>query len=226
MRKIFLLTFLLFALASITTIAFEDKKKKSNINFVYKINANLDDLVLNYCTTYDSYTVNRLYSEKKILKEGKNLNIKTKQINRFRVSFKRKPLNPNLFKTIAKKADINFDYQNINETDLNYLTNSKKNFVKTLLPLISLQNQKILLDRSRLQEIKNCLNNKNTLPKSDLIFLVKISKKYKLKTDDKLKFQIVNELLDLVDIIQGLLKNLMLYLASIHTIILKELFLF
>ena len=70
MRNISILTFLSFLLASITTTAFEDGKTKSDLNFIYKLNANLDDLVLNYCTTYDSYTVNRLYSQKKIINKN------------------------------------------------------------------------------------------------------------------------------------------------------------
>ncbi len=197
MRNISILAFLLFLLASITTTAFEDGKTKSDLNFVYKLNANLDDLVLNYCTTYDSYTVNRLYSQKKIINKDEN----SQQLNRFLVSLKKKPLNPNLIELIIKKPDMNFLNQNINEADLNYLSNSKKDFVKTLLPLISYQNQNILLERSKLETIKISLDDNNTLEKLDIIFLEKISKKYRLKTNNKLKYQIVNELLDLVDVI-------------------------
>ena len=197
MLNIFILTFLSFFFISISTTAFEDDKTNIELNFIYKLNANLDELVLNYCTTYDSYTVNRLYSQKKIIKEYQN----TKQLNKFLVSLKKKPLNPNFIKLIIKKPDSHFLNQNINDVDLNYLSNSKKNFVKTLLPLISYQNQNILLERSRLKNIKIYLNNNNTLSKRNLIFLDKISKKYKLKTNEKLKYQIVNELLDLVDII-------------------------
>ncbi len=197
MRNISILVFLSFLLASITTTAFEDDKTKSDLNFVYKLNANLDDLVLNYCTTYDSYTVNRLYSQKKIINKDEN----SQQLNRFLVSLKKKPLNPNLIELIIKKPDMNFLNQNINEADLNYLSNSKKDFVKTLLPLISYQNQNILLERSKLETIKISLDDNNTLEKLDIIFLEKISKKYRLKTNNKLKFQIVNELLDLVDVI-------------------------
>ena len=197
MRNISILTFLSFLLASITTTAFEDGKTKSDLNFIYKLNANLDDLVLNYCTTYDSYTVNRLYSQKKIINKYEN----SQQLNRFLVSLKKKPLNPNLIQLIIKQPDINFLNQNINETDLNYLSNSKKDFVKTLLPLISYQNQNILIERSKLETIKISLDDNNTLEKLDIIFLEKISKKYRLKTNNKLKYQIVNELLDLVDVI-------------------------
>ena len=59
MRNIFVFTFLSFLLASITTTAFEDDTKVSSPKIVYKLNAELDDLVLNYCSSYDSYTVNR-----------------------------------------------------------------------------------------------------------------------------------------------------------------------
>ena len=197
MRNLFILTLLSFLFASITTTAFEDDKNNRDLNFIFKLNANLDDLVLNYCTTYDSYTVNRLYSQKKILNEDKN----AKQLNSFLVTLKKKPFNPRLFNSIIKKQDINFLNQNINEVDLNYLSKSKKIFVKTLLPLISYQNKNILFERSRLETIKIFLDNNKTLPKSDLIFLEKISKKYRLKTNDKLKIQLVIMLLDMVDII-------------------------
>ena len=52
MRNIFIFTFLSFLLASITTTAFEDDTKVSSPKIVYKLNADLDDLVLNYCSTY------------------------------------------------------------------------------------------------------------------------------------------------------------------------------
>ena len=48
MRNIFIFTFLSFLLASITTTAFEDDTKVSSPKIVYKLNADLDDLVLNY----------------------------------------------------------------------------------------------------------------------------------------------------------------------------------
>ena len=197
MRNLLVFTFLSFLLASINTIAFEDDKTNDDLKIIYKLNANLDDLILNYCNTYDSYTVNRLYSQKKIMNEVEN----PKQLKKFLVSLKKKPMNPSLFKLINKKLDKGLLNQNINEIDLSYLSKSKKDFVKTLLPLISYQNQNILLDRSKLVTIKISLDNNNTLPKPDLIFLEKISKKYRLKTNNKLKYQIVNELLKLVDII-------------------------
>ena len=76
-------------LSSIASIAYEKKLDTKN-NIIYSFNTIIDDYVLNYCSTYDSYTVNRLYSQKKILEENKKLNLK----NNFVVSLKKKPLNP------------------------------------------------------------------------------------------------------------------------------------
>ena len=117
MRNIFIFTFLSFLLASITTTAFEDDTKVSSPKIVYKLNADLDDLVLNYCSTYDSYTVNRLYSQKKIIDE--NLNKRKK----FLVSIKQKPLDPNLVKLINK----NMFYKNSFITYKHVECNSKSN---------------------------------------------------------------------------------------------------
>ena len=197
MRNLFLFTFLSFLLASITTTAFEEVRKNKNINIVYKFNANLDDLVLNYCSTYDAYTVNRLYSQKKILNEK----FKTKKIKNYFVSIKDKPLNPSFIKLINKKSELKILNQNINEINLDFLSESKKDFVKTLLPLISYENQNILLERSKLENIKIFLDDNNTLFKADLEFLYNISKKYRIKTNDKHKYDLVNELLDRVDVI-------------------------
>ena len=197
MRNLFLFTLLSFLFASITTTAFEDNQKNNNKKIIYKLNANLDDLVLNYCTTYDSYTVNRLYSQKKILDEKLNTN----KLNKFLVSLKKKPLNPNVFKFINKESEIKFVNQNINDINLDFLSQSKKDFVKTLLPLISYQNQNILLERSKLEELKASLIDHNTLTNTDLKFLNKISQKYRIKTADKHKYDLVNELLNRVDII-------------------------
>ena len=197
MRNLFLFTFLSFLLASITTTAFEDDQKNNNKKIIYKLNANLDDLVLSYCTTYDSYTVNRLYSQKKILDERFNI-IKKKK---FLVSLKEKPLNPNILKLINKESELNIVNQNIDDINIDFLSQSKKEFVKTLLPLISYQNQNILLERSKLEGIRASLIDNSTLSKTDLKFLNKISKKYRIKTDHQHKYDLVNELLNRVDII-------------------------
>ena len=63
MRKIYVIPFLFVLILSIHSTAFEDDKDINNYKFLYKLKASFDDLVLNYCTTYDSYTINRLYSD-------------------------------------------------------------------------------------------------------------------------------------------------------------------
>ncbi len=184
-------------LFSITSRAYEDDKTDDKINIVYELKTILDDYVLNYCSTYDSYTVNRLYSQKKIF--DKKINIKSQ--DKFIVSLKKKPLNPNLIEFINKDSKLKTVNQDINDINLDFLSQSKKDFVKTLLPLISYQNQNILLERSKLEELRVSLIDNNTLSKTDLKFLNKISKKYRIKTTDKYKYDLVNELLNRVDII-------------------------
>ena len=49
--------------------------------------------------------------------------------------------------------------------------------------------------------MRDSLTNNNTLSKTDLKFLNKISKKYRIKSDNKHKYDLVNELLNRVDII-------------------------
>ena len=111
------------------------------------------------------------------------------------------------------------------------------------LPIISYENQNILLERSKLENIRNFLVDNNTLSKADLKFLNKISKKYRIKTADKHKYDLVNDLLDRVDVIpnsivlaqaanesgwghQDLQENIMHYLVNIHIIIQMVWFLF
>ncbi len=161
------ITGFLFLLTSITSIAYEHKKinEKTNfvkMNIVYELKTIIDDYVLNYCSTYDSYTVNRLYSQKKILDE----NINIKPINKFLVSIKKKPLNPNIIKLLNKDSNLKAINLNVNEVDFDFLSETKKDFVKTLLPLISYENQNILLERSKIENIRDFLNNNNTLSKA------------------------------------------------------------
>ncbi len=47
----------MFLLFSITSIAFEEKNIHEKNNIVYELKTMLDDYVLSYCSTYDSYTV-------------------------------------------------------------------------------------------------------------------------------------------------------------------------
>ncbi len=198
MKKIFFITFIIFLINSITSTAFEDKKTK-DLNFIYKLNAELDDLVLNYCSTYDSYTINRLYSEKKI--QLLNFN-KKHRLNNVIVKIKNKPLNPKILKSIEKEIKfISLKEKKNYLINIDYLQESKKEFVEILLPIISYENQKILLEREKLKKIKNILINKQSLDNKELNFIKNIANNYKIKINNKHKLDIINELLESVDII-------------------------
>ena len=83
----------------------------------------------------------------------------------------------------------------------NNFTKKKIKFIETLLPLISYQNQKIIVERKRLFEIYDYLDIQKTLHKGDIIFLKNIAKKYLINSKNKHKIDLVEELLQLVDII-------------------------
>ena len=188
----------LFLLTSVTSIAFEDKKIDAKNNIVYEIKSILDDYVLSYCSTYDAFTINRLYSQKKILN---NLEKNNQLTNKLIVSIKKKPINPNLIKSLNKEVNLTSSNFDVEDLELNYLSDKKKEFVKTLLPLISYENNRIYMERSRIESIKDFLINFKTLNKSEMLFLEKMAKRYKVKTKSKHKLDIANELLEMVDII-------------------------
>ena len=72
MHKYFFTPLVITILAlAIPTIAFEDDGIKLSIK--YELNAELDELVLNFCNTYDSFTINKLYSEKDLGKVATGL---------------------------------------------------------------------------------------------------------------------------------------------------------
>ncbi len=199
MRKIYVIPFLFVLILSIHSTAFEDDKDINNYKFLYKLKASFDDLVLNYCTTYDSYTINRLYSEKKI----NSINFKNRiKPNKILVKIKNKPLNPKIINKIQNKHELALSFKKEqNLFDTKNLTGKKKEFVEVLLPIISYENQKIIFDRENLKKIRQTLSYKKTLSKKNLIFLKKIAKNYKVKTNNKHKLDLVDELLDLVDVI-------------------------
>ena len=196
MHKYFFTPLVITILAvAIPTIAFEDDDIKLNIK--YELNAELDELILNFCNTYDSYTVNKLYSEKDILKNDK-LNIFNKE--KILVNIKQKPLNPNILSNIKVRYDEN-NLTSLTELDVSYLKDNKKKFVRTVLPLIINENQKILSVRNNLLLLKNKLSNNYSLNKSELQILKKLSKSHKIKFNNSHKLDVINNLLKKVDII-------------------------
>ena len=196
MHKYFFTPLVITILAlAIPTVAFEEDEIKLTIK--YELNAELDELVLNFCNTYDSYTVNKLYSEKDILKNDK-LNIFYKE--KILVNIKQKPLNPNILSNIKVRYDEN-NLTNLTELDVSYLKDNKKKFVRTVLPLIINENQKILSVRNNLLLLKNKLSSNYSLNKSELQILKKLSKNHKIKFNNSHKLDVINNLLKKVDII-------------------------
>tara|TARA_B100000575_G_C23127006_1_gene653094 strand:+ start:911 stop:1900 length:990 start_codon:yes stop_codon:yes gene_type:complete len=184
----------IFVLA-IPTIAFEEDSNKINIK--YELNASLDELVLNYCNSYDSYTINKLYSEKEILKIDI---LRTVKLTKPKIIIRNKPLNPNILTNI-KTSDKNVSFTNLTEIDLNYLHNSKRQFIRIVLPLIINENQKIISERENLLLLKNKLFQKNTLNINEIKKLKNLSKIYKISFDNNYKYEIIEELLNRIDII-------------------------
>ena len=196
MHKYFFTPLVITILAlAIPTIAFEDDDIKLIIK--YELNAELDELVVNFCNTYDSYTVNKLYSEKDILKNDK-LNIFYKE--KILVNIRQKPLNPKILSDINVRYDEN-NLTSLTELDVSYLKDNKKKFVRTVLPLIINENQKILSVRNNLLLLKNKLSNNYSLNKSELQILKKLSKSHKIKFNNSHKLDVINNLLKKVDII-------------------------
>ncbi len=196
MHKLFLYPVLIIGLAvAIPTIAFEDKQ--STLGVKYKLNAELDELVLNHCKTYDSYTINKLYSEKDILKNDILNKLKKKK---FLVSIKSKPLNPKSYSGIENNARVNL-VTNLSETDFQHLNEQKHQFVKTVLPLIINENQKILSNRNDLVVLRSKLTENNSLNNYEINKLRKLSKKYKIKFNNEHKMEIIEKLLLRVEMI-------------------------
>ena len=199
MYKIFLISFLSVFITTISTTAFEDSNT-NDIKLNYKLNARQFELQLDYCNSFDSFIINKLYSEKKI--ELNYLDNIVKKKDRVIVNIKTKPINTLIIEQSYEAANIgSFNLVFIDAFNFENFSNSKQDFIKTLLPLISYENQKILLERKNLFNIKEALVNEKTLNNRDLIYLNKIAKKYKIKINNKHKIDLVNQLLIFIDII-------------------------
>ncbi len=81
------------------------------------------------------------------------------------------------------------------------LSEKKRQFIKTILPLAIDQNQKILRQREKLFKVKNYLNLHKTLKKEHQKFYENLANEYLVVTNNKHKVDVINELLIYVDII-------------------------
>ena len=97
---------------------------------------------------------------------------------------------------------IQFSMIDLSNDDWRQMFSQKKIvFIETLLPIVALENNRILNERKKIIDIKKYLQAEKTLIDDDIIYLNQVAKKYKIKSRNKHKIDILDELLILVDVI-------------------------
>ena len=145
-----------------------------------------------------SKQINILYSEKEIFLKDPPVNeILSSKVN---IKIRKKPLSPKIISNIGYNKNL-ISVSSLSDDDFNHLNNSKKDFVKTVLPIIISQNQNILITRKFLTDLKIKLQKFKTLENNEVNKLNKLAKKFNLKYSEKHKLDVINELLVNVDII-------------------------
>lgn len=166
---------------------------KSDINRV-AINTGLDNL--------NSSIINDKYSEKIIIDESFENSVLPSNISAFVLKNKKiKTLNNQI---INESNDSNDKIASLNLASSSWKNNfSKKKyeFINTVLPIIAFENKKIQLERNRLLKISKYIDLNKTLYNNDVDYLDKIAKKYLIKTKNKHKVDVINQLLESVNII-------------------------
>ena len=163
--------------------------------------------LVGYGTSYNKYIennthtanqINSLYSEKEIILKDPPVSevLSEKLFVKIRV----KPINPKITSKIKNRNELNNQSSLLNK-DFDYLDSNKKDFVKTVLPIIINENQNILLTRSFVKNLKNKLETFRTLEKKEIRTLNDIAKNYNIKYREKHKLDLVNEILSNVDVI-------------------------
>ena len=145
-----------------------------------------------------SNQINKLYSEKEITLKGPPVSevLSEKIIVKIRL----KPLNPKIISNIKNNNLINVNSY-LSDNDFDYLSSDKREFVKTVLPIIINKNQSILLTRKFLKELKIKLETFKTLDNNEVLKLNKLARNYNIKYSNKHKLDVINNLLLNVDII-------------------------
>ena len=144
---------------------------------------------------FNSSTVNRLYSEKLIQSvDEENIVILKPKI---KTNFLEKSETINTINITRLNNSLHL----ISSGWQNSFSNKKIKFIKTVLPLIVFENNKILLERKKLLKIKDYLSLEKTLNTNDLKYLKNILKKYKISSTNKHKIDLINELLFNVNVI-------------------------
>ena len=163
--------------------------------------------LVGYGTSYNKYIennthtanqINSLYSEKEIILKDPPVSevLSEKLFVKIRV----KPINPKITSKIKNLNELNNQSSLLNK-DFDYLDSNKKDFVKTVLPIIINENQNILMTRSFVKNLKNKLETFRTLENKEIRTLNDIAKNYNIKYREKHKLDLVNEILSNVDVI-------------------------
>ena len=98
-----------------------------------------------------------------------------------------------------------FENTYLSDTDFDYLNSNKKEFVKTVLPIIINENQKIIVTREFLNDLKIKLQTFKTINNNEISKLNKIAKKFNIKYSNKHKLDLIEEILANVDIIPAII---------------------
>ena len=154
-----------------------------------------NDNKYNFQTSKD---INNLYSEKEIIL--KDPPIAEVLSDKLFVKIRVKPINPNIVSKIKKQIELK-SFSNLSDNDFDYLKPTKRDFVKTVLPIIINENQNVLVTRSYLSDLKMKLTTFKTLNNEEVQKLNNIAKKYNIKYSNKHKLDLVNEILLNVDVI-------------------------
>ena len=116
------------------------------------------------------------------------------------VKIRIKPINPIITSKIEEQNNPSI-LLTLSDKDFDYLDSNKKEFVKTVLPIIINENQNILMIRSFVNELKGKLETFRTLNNNEIRKLNDIAKKYNIKYQNKHKLDLVDEILSNVDVI-------------------------
>ena len=166
----------------------------SNSLLVYN-NLYLKDINHNYQTSFD---INNLYSEKEILL--KDPPISEELSNKIIVKIRVKPIDPNIVSKIKNKPTLD-NITNLSDNDYDYLNKNKKQFVKTVLPIIIKENQNILITRNFVSSLRDKLKLIKSLNNNEVRKLNNIAQKYNIEHSNKHKLDLAEEILQNVDII-------------------------
>ena len=128
-----------------------------------------------HTNTKTSAQINKLYSEKEILL--KDPPVSETLSEKLVVKVRKKPINPEILTNIGQNKDINI-ISYLSDNDFDHLNNEKKEFVKTVLPIIINENQKIIMSRDFITNLKTKLEKFKTLNKKEITKLNKIADSY------------------------------------------------